>query len=151
LIRLLPRFLSLPNGFRRPNGWRLPIRLAEPASAWPRGEPLLGLLIAWDAERAALGGLVDGWEAQVVGEDGGAALDRARAGAIVALARLADIAQTPALAASAADWAEGRGLQNARLPKALRPLVLLDHFDRAGQMPPWRAMLGAVRKGWFGW
>jgi len=126
-------------------------RLAEPASAWPRGEPLLGLLIAWDAERAALGGLVDGWEAQVVGEDGGAALDRARAGAIVALARLADIAQTPALAASAADWAEGRGLQNARLPKALRPLVLLDHFDRAGQMPPWRAMLGAVRKGWFGW
>ena len=125
-------------------------RLAEPAMAWPRGEPLLGLLIAWDAERAALGALVDGWEAQVVGEDGGTALDRARAGAIVALARLAHIAETPALAGAAADWAEGRGLGTRHLPRALRPLVLLDHFERAGTAAPWRVMLGALRKGWLG-
>jgi phytoene synthase len=125
-------------------------RLSEPAAGWPHGEPLLGLLIAWDAERAALGALVDGWEAQVVGEDGGALLDRARAGAIVALARLAGLAETAPLSSAAADWAEGRALNAQRLPRALRPLVLLQHFETAGDAPPWRVLLGAVRKGWLG-
>gem|GEM_PF-1325414 len=125
-------------------------RLAELAADRPRGEPLLAVLVAWDDERAALGALVDGWEAQVVGEDGGVALDQARAGAIVALARMAGIAQTPMLTATAADWAKGNGVYQADLPRALRPLVLLDHFERAGTMPPWRVMLGALRKGWLG-
>lgn len=124
-------------------------RLAEPAARWPAGEPLLALLAAWDSERAALAALVDGREAQVVGEDGGALLDRARAGAIVALARMAGIGETPEIAAAAADWTQGRGLQT-RLPRALRPLTLLDHFDSAGDAPPWQVMLGALRKGWFG-
>ncbi len=125
-------------------------RLAEKAADRPRGEPLLAALVAWDDERAALGALVDGWEAQVVGEDGGVALDQARAGAIVALARMAGIAPTPALTAAAADWAQGNGIDKAHLPRALRPLVLIDHFDRAGTTPPWRVMLAALRKGWFG-
>jgi phytoene synthase len=124
-------------------------RLAEPASAWPRGEPLLALLVVWDGERAALGALVDGWEAQVVGEDGGVALDQARAGAILAVARMAGVFASPEVAAGAADWAEGRAL-TATLPRALRPLVLLQHFEAAKDQPAWRVMLGALRKGWLG-
>lgn len=124
-------------------------RLAEPADLWPRGEPLLGLLCAWDGERLALSGLVDGWEAQVVGEDGGVALDRARARAIVALTRMAGLVETAVLRDAAADWAEGRTLK-AGLPQALRPLLLLQHFDCNTATPPWRVLLGAMRKGWFG-
>ncbi len=125
-------------------------RLAEPASARPRGEPLLALLSPWDTERAALVALVDGWEAQVVGEDGGVALASARAEAILALARLAGLTPTPALQSAATDWAEGRTLRSAHLPRALRPLVLLDHFDRSTAAPAWQTMLGALRKGWLG-
>lgn len=125
-------------------------RMAEPAADWPRGEPLLGLLVAWDAERAALRALVDGWEAQVVGEDGGVSLDQARAGAIVALVRLAGLAETPAVTRAAADWAEGRAFNPQGLPRALRPLVLLQHFETAAEAPPWRVLLGALRKGWLG-
>ena len=125
-------------------------RLAEPAVDRPVGEPLLAILVAWDEERAALGAMVDGWEAQVVGEDGGAALDLARAGAVVALARMAGLAPTPALTALATDWAHGHGFRCADLPRALRPLLLIDHFDHAGEKPPWRVMIGAMRKGWLG-
>jgi phytoene synthase len=124
-------------------------RLSEPAANWPRGEPLLALLVAWDAERAALGALVDGWEAQVVGEDGGVLLDRARAGAILAVARMAGLTETPQLVDAATDWTAGRALR-AGLPRALRPLVLLQHFESAQDDPPWRVMLGALRKGWLG-
>ena len=35
----------------------------RPASDWPAGEPLLAQLAAWDAERAGLAALADGWEA----------------------------------------------------------------------------------------
>lgn len=124
-------------------------RLAEPASDWPRGEPLLGLLAAWDSERGALTALVDGWEAQIVGEDGGVALDSARAMAILTLARMAGLIETPALHNAATDWAQGRELK-AVLPRALRPLTLLQHFERASDSTPWRVMIGALRKGWFG-
>lgn len=124
-------------------------RLAEPADKWPRGEPLLGLLGAWDAERAALAALVDGFEAQVVGEDGGAAITSARAEAIVALTRLAGLPETPAIRSAAARWAEGLA-PGTGLPRALRPLVLLHHFDSAGDAPAWRIMLGALRKGFVG-
>lgn len=124
-------------------------RLTEPAADWPRGEPLLGLLGAWDTERAALTALVDGWEAQVVGEDGGVALDCARAEAILALTRMAGLTETPLLASAATDWVEGRALKTG-LPRALRPLVLLQHFDSAADASPWRVMLGALRKGLSG-
>lgn len=125
-------------------------RLGEPASAWPRGEPLLALLGAWDAERAALVALVEGHEAQGVGGDGGAARDQARAGSIHALARLAGMAVTPAIAAAAVAWAEGAPIRGRGLPRALRPLLLLRHFDAARDQPGWRVLAGAIRKGWFG-
>jgi phytoene synthase len=53
-------------------------RMAQEAALWPRGEPLLAGLQVWDAERPALGALVDGYEARHVGEDGGAELAQAR-------------------------------------------------------------------------
>jgi 15-cis-phytoene synthase len=124
-------------------------RLAEPADKRPRGEPLLMLLAAWDSEREALGALVDGWESQVVGEDGGVALDRARAGTIVAMARMAGLGESAQVTAAAADWAEGRALPGT-LPRALRPLVLLQHFENTADLPPWRVLAGALRKGWLG-
>ena len=49
-------------------------RFASPASEWPAGEPLLALLKPWDTQRAALRAMVDGWEARIVGEDGGEAM-----------------------------------------------------------------------------
>ncbi|WP_353230693.1 hypothetical protein [Novosphingobium sp.] len=125
-------------------------RLAEPVAARPRGEPLLALLAAWDSQTPALTALVDGWEAQVVGEDGGAALARARAVALLALAAMGGSAETPALSAAVTDWAEGRALPSSALPRALRPLVLIDHFTRANDAPAWRVMLSALRKGWLG-
>ncbi len=125
-------------------------RLGEPAAQWPRGEPLLALLTAWDGERAALTALVDGYEAKVVGEDGGHALDQARAAAIVALARLAGVTAGPELTTAAAAWAEGRTIARLHLPRALRPLVLLDHFANATDETGWRVLAVAIRKGWFG-
>jgi phytoene synthase len=125
-------------------------RLAEPVAARPRGEPLLALLAAWDDQTAALAAVVDGWEAQVVGEDGGAALVRARAAALLALAAMGGTEETPALLAALTEWAEGRALPATALPRALRPLVLLDHFSQAGDAPAWRVMLIALRKGWLG-
>ncbi len=124
-------------------------RLAEPAADWPKGEPLLQVLTAWDSERAALSALVDGWEAQVVGEDGGQALQRARAGAIVALARMAGLPANGTIAEAAADWASGRRLR-APLPRALRPVILLHHFATTGDSSPVWRVLGALRKGWLG-
>lgn len=38
-------------------------RFAQPPSEWPKGEPLLARLTAWNADVSQLGALVDGWEA----------------------------------------------------------------------------------------
>lgn len=83
-------------------------RFVEPASAWPSGEPLLAALHGWDRERAALAGLVDGWEGLV-----GVELDRAaipacgeaRATALVALDRLMGGKGTDEVAEVARRWA----------------------------------------------
>jgi phytoene synthase len=66
-------------------------RLAEDATRWPKGEPLLAALGPWNAERAALSALVDGYEALHVGEEGAAPLDEARVGVMAALARVSHV------------------------------------------------------------
>ena len=66
-------------------------RFDQRAADWPQGEPLLALLRPWDSERGALRGIVDGWEARIVGEDGGMALGQARVEAICALARFSNV------------------------------------------------------------
>lgn len=123
-------------------------RLGEPAEIWPKGEPLLAILSAWDAERAALSALVDAWETASVGEDGGAALIPARAAAILALARLAGLPPTGAIVAAAQDWAANRPI-TTRLPRPLRPLTLLQHFAHA-ETGPMRTLITAIRKGLIG-
>lgn len=102
-------------------------RFEQPASQWPLGEPLLALLHPWDAERPVLRGLVDGWEARIVGEDGGAELGKARVEVVCALARLSGVRPDDAIRRAAAEWL---GLQpaDARAPilsAKLRPLVIL--------------------------
>lgn len=140
-------------------------RFAEPASAWPPGEPLLAALRGWDGERAALGGLVDGWEALV-----GVELDRAaiapcaeaRVAALVALDRLTGGNAAAAVAAVAERWAlndlaarlgeEPRRVDRAhsRLPRAMRPLTILAALARPGGSSGWRALGRTIRLGLLG-
>lgn len=65
----------------------------RPASDWPAGDPLLAQLAAWDAERAGLAALADGWEAMVgdapLPATSFAALSDGRARALTGLAKLA--------------------------------------------------------------
>ena len=101
-------------------------RLKTPARDWPKGEPVLAALACWDAERAALTALVDGWEALLVGEDGGSALAEARVSAMLALARLSGIAAAPAIERAARDWQAAAFAAAAKtLPRPMRPLGVL--------------------------
>jgi 15-cis-phytoene synthase len=131
-------------------------RFNEPASAWPQGEPLLAVLADWDGERAALSALVDGYEARNVGEDGGAELARARVGAIRALARLSGIEDDAAISGAAAQWLglAGAPQTHARLPRAMRPLVILRGMalreESGSGGPPWREFLAILRLGMLG-
>lgn len=131
-------------------------RFDQPVSEWPASEPLLALLEPWDAERAALRGLVDGWEALVVGEDGGAALDAARVNTVLALARLCGVSDHEPVRRAAAEWL---GLQPPappapRLPKALRPLAILRGLalrgTKEGAASPLSDYLTLLRIGTFG-
>lgn len=128
-------------------------RFAAPAGEWPSGEPLLRALRPWDAERAALSGLVDGWEGLVGGEGGAVelgALADARGAAIAALARLAgcpqagEAARTVGREWALADLAVRLGRREAialltadrhgaqRLPRVLRPLAVLRELAGGG-------------------
>ncbi|MCW1383494.1 hypothetical protein OLX02_11755 [Novosphingobium sp. KCTC 2891] len=133
-------------------------RFDAPAVTWPKGEPLLALLAPWEAERTALRGLVDGWEAKNVGEDGGTELARTRVEALAALARLAGVAERhqPALRDAAGEW-HGTVPVTARtaprLPRSLRPLVILRGLalrERAGQAAPLRQFAALLRLGLLG-
>lgn len=131
-------------------------RFEQSASEWPLGEPLLALLRAWDAERPALRGLVDGWEARIVGEDGGAELGKARVEAVCALARLSGLRAEEAVRRAAAEWLglEPPGERAPILPEKLRPLVILRGMalrEAAGRPGgPVRDFLAIIRLGLFG-
>lgn len=135
-------------------------RFAEPASLWPSGEPLLAALTAWDEERSALTGLVDGWEAMTIHEDQGVQLRAARVEALLALLRLTDARDRGEdVRLATLEWIDrersGEGV--ARLSKAMRPLAVLravalrnDGSDKGGKSSGPAAMLAAVRAGFFG-
>lgn len=139
-------------------------RFDSPASEWPAGEPLLALLKPWDDERAALRAMVDGWEARIVGEDGGAALGEARIAAVMALARLCHVpADEPTdenVRRAAAEWLglEQPGASPPILPSTLRPLAILRGMalretgrESSGKPPsPLRDFLAILRIGAFG-
>lgn len=123
-------------------------QLSGDTSRWPEGEPLLVALRSWDGAHSALIPLVEGWEAMTgtapLPEEAFLKLADARGAAFAALAdddrvvddatrlgrnwALADISgrlshpdeQAMVMAlAKAQDW------RSARLPKRLRPLVVL--------------------------
>ncbi len=131
-------------------------RFDQSAADWPKGEPLLALLTPWDGERAALRALVDGWEARVVGEDGGAELGKARIGAMTALARLSGLQADEHVRRASAEWL---GLEPPLasapiLPGALRPLAILRGMalrEAAGRPGgPLRDFLAILRIGLLG-
>lgn len=147
-------------------------RFLQPATAWPEGEPLLAALRGFDSERAALAGLVDGWERLCGGEPGPAdlaALADARAGCVAALARLlgqaaladrvtvmarrwsqADLATRLDLAEPGGDHHEASPLRSP-LPRPLRPLsVLLELAAQDGQPRGPLRFLRIVRLGMLG-
>lgn len=105
-------------------------RLTEPAAKWPKGEPLLSRLHVWEQEAAALIGLVDGWEAAVVGEDGGEALATARIAAFEALARLVNAADGEAVRLVARQMIDPvlPVASVPRLSRKMRPLSVLRAF-----------------------
>ena len=131
-------------------------RFDQPSSEWPAGEPLLALLKAWDSERAALRAMVDGWESQIVGEDGGTSLGEARVEAIMALTRLCSARGDENVRRAAAEWLglQPSGPHAPILPGALRPLAILrgmtqrEASGKAGS--PLRDFLAIMRIGIFG-
>src|SRR5690606_34428243 len=130
-------------------------RLEEPIELRPRGDPLLGLLASWREGEAALAALIGGWEhllvdrldAATIGEfaegraagfGGLAALageESSRASAEHAGKRwaLADLAAHLGDAGErerALETARASGQQRLALPRALRPLAILDGLAR---------------------
>lgn len=122
-------------------------RFRDPAVAWPQGEPLLAALRPFDSERGALEGLIDGWEG-LCGDEAEpgdiARLTEARAAAIAALARLANVPeQAGTISMMAHRWASAdlavrlerpvdpnpaasSRSEVVRLPRAMRPLTIMD-------------------------
>lgn len=131
-------------------------RLAEPAERWPKGEPLLARLVGWSAEAPALIGLVDGWEAKIVGEDGGAALAEATVAVYEALGRLVGEKDANAVRATAERLFQPVGYLQAlpKLSRKMRPLsVLSAHAVRVAQgegANPLASFAALLRIGLFG-
>lgn len=128
-------------------------RLSEPATAWPKGEPVLARLHAWEGETHALVGLVDGWEARIVGEDGGAELARAERAAYLALGRLVGEPNLAAVTSVATSFGDPAAPM-PRLSKAMRPLSILHAIAareaRGGANAPMADFLTIVRIGLLG-
>lgn len=125
---------------------------ATPASDWPAGEPLLAQLSGWDAQRAGLAALADGWEA-MIGEaplpaTSFAAASDGRVQAMTALARMVGSAteqaeiQHHAYRWSLADLALHLSDQEERA----RAMALLDGAERtAGRLDRAMRPLAAMR------
>ena len=153
-------------------------RLADAAP--PRSEPLLALLSGWGEHRSGLIALVDGWEAMLgeapLADTALAALAEGRASAAAALAQvcgatphvgevarlargwgLGDLAahvSHPDERAAAVAMLADHDWTPARLPRALRPLVVLHGLARRQREGADRlglgALLSAMRLGIFG-
>lgn len=116
-------------------------------------EPLLAALGDWDGERSVLVELVDGWEADAVGEDEGVRLRAARVEAMLALARLAGGRDVPeAVRRATLDWLDGEaGGAAPRLTRAMRPLAVLRGLSLKGEdAAPLPRLLSAIRIGLVG-
>jgi len=137
-------------------------RLREPVSAWPQGEPLLAALADWEDQHGGLRALVDGWE-MLLGEAPlrGDALEgfvAGRAAATSALARVVGHPETSEMAyragagwaigdlaahlshpdeqAAARDLADRHDWRMSRMPRALRPLAVLNGLSARSLKDP---------------
>lgn len=136
-------------------------RLNEPSEKWPVSEPVLAHLKAWNGKHGALVGLVDGWEARIVGEDDGGELGRGRIAAIEALAQVLGTDPSGAVRTAAQDLAFPHDAPHPasprilRLPRSMRPLAVLRFLarrDAAGGKPtPLADLAGVLRAGLLGW
>lgn len=133
-------------------------RLLEDSEAWPASEPVLQGLRTWKGRHKSLVGLVDGWEAAAIGEDGGADLRAARVEAYLALARLLGVEQLDAVREVALETvdAERRSHARHRLPRPMRPLAVLRAVARRDAAPRKKNralldMMRIVRAGTLGW
>lgn len=130
-------------------------RMRTRAAQWPAGEPLLAALAGFDAERDALEALVDAWEGLIGDEPGETALAQlaqARAGAVAALARMAGCpVDVNGIAILAQRWTDPNSMRAdaVRLPRVLRPLVILANLPRSNAAGP-LALLRIVRLGLVG-
>ena len=128
-------------------------RLAEPSAAWPVSEPVLAQLKAWQDQHGPLVKLVDGWEALVIAEDGGADLAQARVEALVALAQLLGVADVASTGEAARQFTDPDAVPGPviALPKEMRPLAVLramaQREARGGPPTPIRDL---VRTMWAG-
>ncbi|MBS0255070.1 MAG: hypothetical protein JSS36_07660 [Proteobacteria bacterium] len=161
LLALDARLAGVVRGAREPILGQLRLawwreRLGEDPARWPTGEPLLAQLRALPA--ATMAPLVDGWEALLLGEDLEAWL-AARPAALAALHA------GPEVARLARGWALGElaggpepipaliaehNWRAVRLPRTLRPLLVLHHFARRAAHGQGGGLLGAMRLGLIG-
>lgn len=130
-------------------------RLSEPVEQRPKGEPLLARLGVWDQQRESLIALVNGWEAKVAGEDGGAELARARAEVFVALGELVGASDSAAIRAAAQSLANPDPAEPAPyLSRAMRPLAVMVAMARrdarGGKATPVIDMVRVMRVGFLG-
>lgn len=131
-------------------------RLAEDPARWPVSEPVLTGLKVWGGKQTALASLVDGWEALIVGEDGGRELASGRVIAYEALAALLGVTTFGPVRAAVSDLENP--LQASRLPaplpRAMRPLAVLRAFAireaRGGKPTPFADLFRIIRAGLLG-
>jgi len=179
LLALDARLARLVTGAREPllaqirlAWWRE--RLAEPVGKRPHGEPLLAAADAWGDRAAGLIPVVDGWEAMlgepplsaaalaewvegrgkvcaalagVLGVPAGDAVRLGQGWALGDLVRLTGEAGAAEAMLAAHDWRGGR------LPRAMRPLLVLHGLARGhaqGRDAGPGALIGAIRRGILG-
>ena len=143
-------------------------RLGDDPARWPKGEPLLALLRDI-ADCTPLAALVDGWEALLaappLGEGGLQGLAEARATAVSGLfgvdagsdltrgwglAALVGLPLDPADRASLDALLAAQKWRPYRLPRALRPLLVLHHFAARAARGQGGGLAGAIRLGLLG-
>ena len=142
-------------------------RFAQDRSDWPKGEPLLARLAAWDADVSQLASLVDGWEALLaegpLTEEAITAFGEGRAHAWALAAAALGHPGTPSPDHSALLWSYADLAQHCstpedaeRVPRALRPFAVLGTQGlrslRSGRpmMSAGGDFLAAVRAGMLG-
>lgn len=131
-------------------------RLGEPVDRWPVSEPILALLKAWRGKHEGIVPLVDGWEASVVGEDGGRALAEGRVEAYAALAELVGVTALETICAAVRHINDPHTATPlpSPIPRAMRPLAVMRALAireaKGGKRSPFSDLARIMSAGMFG-